>query len=183
MIITNILGVFLFLFVFWKKLKEDYSSEIVFNLAFISIFGLLCGIAVSYFFYPEYWFWYGLLGTSVSFSLFVRKYKLRFFECYETLLLSLLAWLSIYYLFETIVQKSLTLFINFWISIFTIFIYFFLSYFYKSFTWYKSGRLGLSGVVTVIVFFIIRFIAMKDYFSLAVVFVNFLLLLSLFKKK
>jgi len=31
MVIANILGFFLFFYLYWKKLKDDYSSEKIFN--------------------------------------------------------------------------------------------------------------------------------------------------------
>ena len=57
-ILTNLIGVLVFLFIFWKKLREDYTSETIFSLAALIFAGMIISSIVSFNFFPE---WHVLL--------------------------------------------------------------------------------------------------------------------------
>lgn len=183
MYIMFIAGLLLFLFILWKKLKDDYLIDVIFSSGFITLFGGLIGYATSFFYFKDATFWLVVLGFAIGFGLSLYKFKLKFFEFYEALSLASLSWLAIKTLSDTALLNSLNKFIEFWIATFSIFIFLYVNNYYKTFTWYKSGRVGIAGVLSLIVFFGLRFGFLKDYISLAVVFVNFLLLLNLLKSK
>ncbi len=186
MIIANILGVFLFLYLFWKTLKEDYLYEQIFNLAFLILIGVLIGFITSNFIFKDYWFWMILLGSLLGFSLGVIKQKMKFFESLEGYAIGLLPWIGLFYLTDSIKHSSLSLFLASWAVVLTVFIYFFCKSHYRSFTWYKSGRVGFAGVIALIVFFITRIIftfgSIEMYFSISATLLLSFLLYNLFKK-
>ena len=49
---TNIVGILVFLFLFWKRLRDDYSSEIIFKTAFDILIGIGVGLLFSLKFIP-----------------------------------------------------------------------------------------------------------------------------------
>jgi len=54
-VIFLFLGIIIFLFFFWKRLKEDYSSERIFSTAFYILFGIGAGfLAVWFFKYQQF---------------------------------------------------------------------------------------------------------------------------------
>jgi hypothetical protein len=188
MVIANLLGIFFFLYLVWKKLKEDYTPEKIFSLCFTAIFALLVGVIVSKNFLPEFWFWIEALFVSISFAVAIKRQKIKSFEGFGALAIGFMPWLSLYFLAVSIKNSSLSSFLAFWISLFCVALFFFLNSQYRKFTWYKSGRVGFSEVVTVIVFLILRAILLRNnifelYLSGTVVFLLFLVLLHLNKNE
>ena len=66
MVIANILGFFLFFYLYWKKLKDDYSSEKIFNSGFVLVLGILLGTLFSKYLFVAYWFWITLLTIAIA---------------------------------------------------------------------------------------------------------------------
>lgn len=62
-ILTGFSGALIFLFLFWKKLKDDYSSEIIFKSAFSIIIGVLISWGLSLKFLPDTYLWLSALGA------------------------------------------------------------------------------------------------------------------------
>lgn len=163
MLIANILGITLFFFFLWKRLKDDYHYEKIFNLGFFVLLGLVIGSVVSVYFFKEYWFWTDLFIVSVFFVLNIIRQKMKFFETLEALIISLLPWMGFAFLSDSISKSSLSSFLLFWITLIVVFFFFLLDSQYRKFTWYKSGRVGFAGVVTGFAFFISRIILYLIY--------------------
>jgi len=144
----NLLGVVLFLFLFWRRLKEDYSREIVFGSAFLILLGVVIGFWLSTSFFPNWIFWFEAFGAFLGFSWGVFKYSLRFFEAFEASFLGLLPWLALFFVTKVIYVSMAIL------VLIVLFIY--LNAKYKNFAWYKSGRIGVAGLLTAGVFFVGR---------------------------
>lgn len=155
-IFFNIFGVLVFLFVFWKRLKEDYASKMIFTSSFYMLVGLFAGKLVSFYFFPLWWFWSGFLGVSLGFVLGVLRFKLRAFEAIDAAVPGLLLWFSFLFLGNAISFSSLSsLIASAFLVVLTV-LYFVLDGHYKSFAWYKSGRIGFSGLTVLGVFFLAR---------------------------
>lgn len=186
MLIANIVGSILFLYLYWKRLRDDYTSEKIFNSGFILIIGIVLSFLVSKFFLPNYWFWIVFITVFIIEAFIVLKFKFKLFESLDALIVSVLPWLSLFYLSESIVKRSLFPFLIFWISLICLFLFFFFDNYYRTFAWYKSGRVGFSGLMTLGIFFLIRTIAftpnLERIFSGTVVFISFLLLFNLSRK-
>lgn len=196
MIIANVLGIFAFLFFLWSRLKEDYHFEKTFTLATYVLGGLFISYFIAKQFFPEFWFWIETIGIIIGFVVGVMAQKIRVYESFEGLLVGFLIWLSLVFMADSIVNSSLTSFLAFWVSLFCVILFFFLDSHYRRFSWYKSGRVGFSGLVTAGVFFLIR--SVVALFNISVIslvgglegilsgvlsFVSFLLLFNLSKVK
>jgi hypothetical protein len=155
-ILLNIVGIIFFFFLFWKKLREDYDSESIFTFAVFIVAGIGIFSFVSQKILPQWWFWASCLGTTLGFMLGRLKFKFRFFESLEAATIGLLPWLSFVFLQDAISNTSLPSLIAFIVLLLVIAFYAFLDVHYKKLTWYKSGKVGFSGLTTLGVLFLIR---------------------------
>jgi len=155
-ILLNITGVLFFFFLFWKKLKEDYDSESIFTFAVFIAAGIGIFSFISQRILPLWWFWASCLGATLGFIVGRLKFKFRFFESLEATTIGLLPWLSFIFLQDAISSTSLPSLIAFIVLLLVIAFYTFLDAHYKKLTWYKSGKVGFSGLTTLGVLFLIR---------------------------
>ncbi len=180
MIIANILGIFILFYFLWRTLKDDYQYEKIFNLAFLILFGFIAGSTLSIYVLNDYWFWLSLSGILIGFVIAIKRQKMKLYESFEALVIGLLPWISIVYLTNSINKSSLSSFISFWLSSICIALFFFFKSYYRSFTWYKSGRVGFAGVLTSAIFFLTMSVSNHEpYLSGSVAFILFLLLYKL----
>lgn len=184
MLIANLLGITAFLFLIWKRLKEDYSYERVFNFGMITIFLLIIGSFLSNYFVANFWFWVEILALAIAIAISFFKLYFKFYETFDSLVIGLLAWQSFYFLVKAIVNLQLFSFLIFWISVACFFLFWFFEAKYKSFSWYKSGKKGFSGLLTASIFFLARAglyyqNLLEVVLSIAFAFVFFLLLYKL----
>src|SRR3972149_7654494 len=106
-IIITLAGILIFLFLFWRRLKEDYPSEIVFTTSVFMLLGTSLGLLLSKKFIPAFWFWGAFSGASLGLLIGVLRYKLRIFEVMYRGTLGFLPWLGIYFLADSIINYSL----------------------------------------------------------------------------
>ncbi len=145
-----------FLFFFWRKLKEDYIQNQIFSVGFYSLFGIIIFSAIGIYFIPEYSFWLALLGSLLGLTLGIKKFRFRFFETVEAWSLGALGILLGLYLYEFIYRFQFIYAIISLFLIFIIFLFLMLDKHYKKFTWYKSGKVGFSGLMILGLFFLAR---------------------------
>lgn len=155
-ILTLILGVFFTLFIFWKRLRDDYASGIIFNSLFIIFAVFFASYLISSNFFPGWFFWIELAGVSIGLAIAVYRNKIRFYESLEALIFSFLPWVALTFLKDSVKNLSLFSFVAFAVMLVLIFVFYFVDTHYKNFTWYKSGKIGLSGLAVLFLFFLIR---------------------------
>ncbi len=181
-ILVNIFAFFVFLFVVWKRLKEDYSSENVFSLCFVTASGLFLGYVAASLFAPRYWFWTEILGILLGFVFLLIKIRLKFYETLEALFIAFLTWFGIYWVYLFIKTPTMTSFLATLLVACFIVLFYLLDGNYKNFAWYRSGRIGFSGLVTAGLFFLARSAVVEKvdaYLSGITSFVIFLLVYNL----
>ncbi len=155
-ILIHIPALILFLFIYWKRLKEDYSATLIFNSAFLVAIFVLAGGLIAFKYFSDWWFWYGLVGALIGFSISTYRHRLAFYESLEALVVGLLPWLGIIFLWSFIVNRDVATGIGVLIISVLIFAYLLLNMHYKTFSWYKSGRVGFSGLTILGTFFLVR---------------------------
>lgn len=165
---VSVLGFLPFLFVFWRRLKEDYSSSQIFESGFYIIFGVFFLGLLGLWVLPAFvhsspifstaglWFWGAFAGFVLGLTISVVKLNLRFFESFEAGSLGMLIWLALIYLTDSLKNSSLPSLIAFGVCLALICLFFFLSGRYKKFTWYRSGKIGFTGLATLGIFFFFR---------------------------
>lgn len=155
-LLVSLLGVLVFLFIFWKRLKEDYASEIVFKTAFSIIFGVIIATLISLKFFADWFLFAGLLGAMAGLYSSVVRLRIRFYETLEAFVVGSLPFLSFVFLTDSVMSSSLSSFSGFLVILVLLFIFYFLDVNYKNFTWYRSGRIGFVGLSTLAIFFLVR---------------------------
>lgn len=157
-IILTIIAVLTFLFVVWKKLKEDYVEAQIFSTGFFVLLGFLFGKLLADSFSPGFWFWLSFFGGLIGAILGIIRFNLRVYETLEALVLGCLTILTILFLYDFFLRMDLFSGLSSIVTFGLIIFYQILDSHYKRFTWYKSGRVGFSGLTVVGVFFLIRVI-------------------------
>lgn len=155
-LLTGFFGCLVFLFIFWKRLKDDYAAEIVFKSATYILTGILVAWSISVKFFPEWFLWAEFIGGIIGLGISFRFLRVRFYETLEAFVISSLPWVSLTLLKSSVVNSSLSSFIAFLVTLVMIFVYYFLDYHYKEFTWYKSGKIGFAGLSTLALVFVSR---------------------------
>lgn len=155
-ILLNIIAIFVFLFLFWRRLREDYTSNQIFTTAIFVLLGIGLGILLSLEIGKNWFFWLSMLGVSLGFGLGVWIFKLRFYETLDSLIASLLPWLAVTFLSDSIVNLSLSSLVASAITFSMSFLYYYLDGHYKNLSWYRSGKVGFAGLATAGVFFLLR---------------------------
>ena len=159
MIIANFIGILIFLYMLWRVLKDDYHFEKIFNLGFIILSVFLLNSFILKYLLSEYWFWINLFSLVLASLFIIKRQKMKFFEILNAMVIGLLPWLSMIYINDAINNSSLSSFVIFWVVLICVFLYFFSSANYRRFSWYKSGRIGFSGIVAALIFFLFRFVS------------------------
>lgn len=157
-----LIGSFVFLFAFWKRLREDYFDSQIFSAGFYILLLTLFANVVSRLLGNMYWFWFSFVAIMIGVGVGSWRLGLRFFEVLEAVVIALFAPLIGLLLFDGLSQKRPSSF--FTISVVAVFIglYYILNTRYKTFSWYKSGRVGFAGLAILGLFFLTR--AVVAYF-------------------
>ena len=155
-VLTFIFGFLIFLFLLWRKLKEDYISSQIFTTAFYVLAGVTFGYFISKRFFPAWWFWESLVSGFVGLIIGVARFKLRFFEVFEASAIGFIFWIATIYFVDAIKLGSISSFVGFLIlSVLILLFYYFQSH-YRDFAWYKSGKIGFASLSCLGIFFTLR---------------------------
>jgi len=145
-----------FLFGIWNRLKEDYPAEKIFTLGFYTLLGIALGSILADNFFPSWWFWLSLLGAFVASVFGITRFKMRFFETIEALVYGLIILLLLVSLYQLIVFEASIWTYSFLFLAVMILIFHLLDRSYKKFSWYRSGRVGFTGMAILGLFFLSR---------------------------
>ena len=155
-VLVVLLGLIVSLFIYWRRLREDYASEIIFSSAFTTYLLIFIAWAVSLRFAPGWFFWLEFLGLLLGVILSVFRFRIRFYESLESFVFSVLPMYSFMFLSDSVARSSLISFMGFVVILAFIFLFYYFESHYKSFSWYKSGKIGFAGLATLGVFFLTR---------------------------
>lgn len=166
--IIFLFGSFIFLFTYWKKLKEDYAGVEIFTsgfyiLAGIGVFTLIFGLLLKSFLHDSafftgsgLWFWGGVAGATVGFIASILRFRLKLFETFEAMGIGLLFFILLFFIYDALKNQSIFSLIGSVILTGLVGVFFFLEGNYRKFTWYKSGKVGFSGLSVIGLLFLLR---------------------------
>ncbi|HET7099097.1 MAG TPA: hypothetical protein VFI61_02600 [Patescibacteria group bacterium] len=155
-ILISIFGILIFLFIFWKRLKDDYASEIIFRSAFNILLSVGVASLLSFKFFPTWFLWAQFLGCIAGLGISYWQLNIRLYETLEAQTIAFLPWIAFIFLKDSVAGSNLASFIGFLAILIVIFIYYYFDSHYKNFTWYKSGKIGFAGLATLAFVFVIR---------------------------
>jgi len=154
-IILQPIGIVVFLYITWRRLKEDYLSSQIFNLLFTNILIILASIIVTNYFLRDYIFWAFLIGFLIGSVFASIKFGLKFIEVIEAEVFAILFYFTIIFLrFIPLGSVNELLLLATFVLLIPIFIM--VERNYKNFAWYRSGRRGFTSMFIIGLFFLIR---------------------------
>ena len=152
----SLIGIMVFLFTFWRSLKEDYVTSHIFTTAFYSLTGLLLGYLISRVAFGQWWFWTTSLGIVIGLCIGVYRYKLRFYEVLESAVKAYLPWYIILMILNFYKSPEIGEIMMIAIGALLLILFQLLNSHYKNFSWYKSGKIGFAGICVLGVFFLTK---------------------------
>lgn len=170
-IFIGILGIILFLLLFWNELKEDYTSHMIFTSALLVLAGTLIGYFISRRFFLSFWFWSSFLGAFLGLSVGILIFRLKFYESFEAMTIGVMPWITFIFLSDAVKNSSVISFVYFIVMVGLIGLFYYFEKHYKLFPWYKSGRIGFAGLAIAAIFFLLR-AAVASFFPYVVSFVG-----------
>jgi len=141
------------LFILWKKLRDDYIASQIFSLGFGIYFSLVAGFLLFHFFKFSYSEWFIVAAPVVVVLYLSNRGRMRLNELVNALAPLLYVSNIYYYLMLVILRNNYFGLIGVFLSVFFLVIYFLLEKNYKKLQWYKSGKIGFSGLFVLSVYF------------------------------
>jgi hypothetical protein len=195
-ILSNFVQVFSFFYIFWRRVKEDYKREDVLTACFYVVIGGYLGYVISRFTEPTWWFWMSFCTSFLGLLIATHKFNFKIYEVLDAYAVSGLSLFSAILLFDWVRGSKLSSGIGFIIGTIFIFVFFLIDRRYKGLTWYRSGRVGFSGLSILTLFFLLRaavalitadvisFVGNADtYLSLPLAFLSLFAIYRLSKRK
>ncbi len=178
---ASFLGILVYLFLYWRKFHEDWDANEIFPGAIISALSTVAGgvimilaagkIPRSAVFEPlGLWFWGALSGFFISFWVMQTKNKMKGYEVLDISTPGLLMWYGFLFLANLSLTRNVLSLVGFFVIAGLIGVYYYFNFYYKRFTWYKSGKVGFSGLAVAGLFFLFRSLTaifVPEVFSIA----------------
>lgn len=146
----------LFLFVFWRKLKDDYLSRQIFTTSLILLFSLFVVGFLALKLIPIFYFWIVFWSLILIGFLLTLWQKLNIYEFYEALIPAIIPLVSLHYFLDAILNNSLFSISFGGFTCLAVIFYKFINTRYKNFGWYKSGKVGFAALTTIGTYFLLR---------------------------
>lgn len=145
-IILRILALFFASFIFWKKLRQDYPNEEIFGVTILIM--VLSFIGGRFFSYQG-----SFLGAFIALILFFKAKKGNPWLAADALTLPFLLVIFIFNLSYIFSQFSKFHLLPMVLSFLVAVSYLKMEKVYRSFAWYKSGKVGFLACFSIIAFF------------------------------
>lgn len=151
------IGLVLFSFVVWRKLREDYTDDQIFTLTLsLTVIAGIGNFLLSQYL-AQFPFWPQAVFIFLGLFYLIRKMNMKFFEAADAFAP---AWF-IFYLFFLVgvfIEEGLLLnkYSELFAPIVALLAYQFFQKNYRRFSWYPSGKVGFAGLAALVIFFAIR---------------------------
>ncbi|MDO8452207.1 MAG: hypothetical protein Q7S79_00485 [bacterium] len=154
-----------FSFVLWKKLKEDYTTDLIFSFTILILVFSTIGTVVGQYFLKGYSFWLVVSLETLVVAWFIKSNYFRLYELLDALVLSLLALFLGSNITELLLQvirdqgfgiPDIYFTAQIFVSLITIILYKTYLKRYRSFSWYPSGKIGFIGLSLAASYFLLR---------------------------
>lgn len=170
------LAVISFSYVFWTRLREDYTSDQIFSSTIIFLFGGLLGFIIFDRWLPNFSFWGFVLGLSVFGLYAIRKMGIRLLEALDGGVLGFL-WFAVFIYLGNVVRTGAEAFIAILPAVVSLAAFYLYFRKYRKFSWYPSGKIGFVAGSIMFLYFTLR--ALVDFYLFRVLSFHSLILDSL----
>lgn len=154
-----------FSFVLWKKLKDDYTHDLIFSFTLISLFVAAFGVILAGNFLPGFSFWFVFLLQLICVTWFVKREYFKFYELVDAFSIAWLAFFLLSNISDLVMQiikdKGIRILdLHFVLHVvligFVFLLYKTILKKYRSFSWYPSGKIGFLGFAVLTLYFLFR---------------------------
>lgn len=165
------LAVISFSYVFWLRLREDYTSDQIFSSTIIFLFGGLLGFIIFDRWLPNFSFWGFFLGVILFFLYAIKKIGLKLYEVGDAVALGMSWFLVFFYaalLLKNGVGEKLFRVLDIMPAALTLVAFYVYLKNYRMFSWYPSGKIGfIGGSLGVVYFVILALVAIYRFLMLS----------------
>lgn len=151
-ILASLVAFLSFLFIFWRKLREDYLSSQIFSLGILGLVSLVVTVILVEWYGRVEYRWLSVVVPFCVMTAYSIKNHMRINEVTNALFPALVIGNICYLLLEPLPSKKLLLFLVL-ANLLFLPLFFFLESNYKRIQWYKSGKIGFSGLLSSSIFF------------------------------
>jgi len=102
------------------------------------------------------WFWFAVVFYTISLFLVIYRFKMRFFETFEASAVGILLWFIVVFVSFSLSRPTPLSLLSSLYLVFLPLLFLYLDKKYKNISWYKSGKVGFSGLFTLGIFFLTR---------------------------
>lgn len=154
---------FLFSFILWKRLKEDYTNEQIYGWTLRILLVELIVLWIVQVWLPDVTFLILFLTTAASGYILLGKIGIKFFEFIDAFApawftFALLSWIGAsmgqgqeaFFNLNNLIIRVIP---EFLISILSLYLFLFFLKRYRRFSWYPSGKVGFAGLTSLLIFF------------------------------
>ena len=154
-----------FSFVLWKKLKEDYTHDLIFGFTIITVFIAAFGVIIASNFIPGFSFWIVFLLQIICVTWFVKAGYFKFYELVDAFAVAWLTFFLLGNLSDLLIQiirdrgiriLDLHFLLHVLLIGFVFLLYKTVLKRYRGFSWYPSGKIGFLGFAVLALYFIFR---------------------------
>jgi len=157
LVLFHFLGIIILLFIFWRRLREDYNSDFIFNTAFYGLILLFAGLAISQAVAGRFWFWFSFWGYAVGIVIGIIRYEMRIFEVIEASVISILPWFGLVFFSDyLLISRAIVSLLAVVVVAILGIVFYLIDKHYKKISWYKSGKIGFSGMSLLGIMFMVR---------------------------
>lgn len=160
-----LLGVFLFSFILFQKLREDYTNNQIYSYTLFSVIFTLLGLWAANTWTDQFANIISLIFFILSSAVLLKYLNIKFFEFIDAVSLAVL-YFYLFFKLGSLIQYLSSFGVDFQsfffqrniaevvFIVFGIYSYKFFLKNYRQFTWYPSGKIGFTGLMTSFSFFL-----------------------------
>ena len=153
--LLSFLSVFVFSFVLWRKLKEDYPNDKIFLLTAGLVFTMVVGNWVTWSL-PIFSFWISLFLAVLAGVYLVKKLDLRLFEVIDSVTPAWFWFLMLGNFTGFLSTRALGALVESAMAGVATLSFMFFNARYRNFPWYPSGKVGFAGLASLGVYCLLR---------------------------
>lgn len=153
--LVNFLAFFVFAFVLWRKLKEDYPNDKIFLLTLGLAGSMLIG-NWAFGRWPLFSFWASLVLVVAIGTYLVKKLDFRLFEMLDAIAPGWFWFLLLGSLTGFLSTRTIEVLVEPAIAGLALLGFTFFNARYRTFSWYPSGKIGFAGVGSLGIYFLLR---------------------------
>lgn len=167
LIFSLLLSSLFHLFVYWRRLREDYISKTIFKsglvvlsftyaMSFLTL-KLSTHLQANKVYDPAgFWFWTALVAYLIGLVYTSKKFRIKLNENFDAFTAGLIVNLLVIYIFQLVINQNFASMAMTLFFLVALILFNFLDTRYHKVGWYKSGKIGFSSLLIFALIFFVR---------------------------